>query len=355
MAIRPRSGAPAAAPAEAAAAAPKPRPRVRKADPAQTDIEDAIAATPAPATAPAPKGIRPQTGPLAAPAPRTQAPATEAAAAAAPVEQDLGWTHQGDEAAALAAAELARQEQARDERLDVTVGPCYFEHMMADPRSGRFTVPEPCPKEFDNCPICPPGGERESSYVMLLTVLNLSGYRYGPNHRTRAGEHVPLTKELLVPKANDQAYFHQLQRDHGSLRGVQLTMVRTDERGSAIGVPTFVAKHSEDDMQAYVESCGMWKQKVTREGEVIDPDPGHMLKPFDYKTFLHKPSAADLKVRYRAGGAAPVGSRYGGNEGGQWGQGRYTPAAAGAPTGQLPAFDSQTQSSLEDLDDDVPF
>lgn len=345
------------------------------ADPAAdpTLLEQVIAATPA-----KPKGIVARSGPTAA---KETAIAPIAPTAPAADDDPLGWTHSGDEAAAIAAAAVKQREEAIEERrargywpqrfelipsgtpskagiindrfqadiilLDDVMGPSYWEHVLRNSRTGRYDVIEPCPKEFDNCPICPPAGERESGYVSLLSALNINGYTIKGG--ARAGQHIPITKELLVPWAADHAFFIELAKEHGGLRGIQLTMTRGQKSDPRIGTPSFVGKFTDEEIEAFIKAQGMWTPKVTQEGEKLEEEDW-LMHSFRYAEFLHKPSGADLRARYsgtgQPTGGTPIGARSGGADG-QWGGGRYAPGAAGAPVGNGPA--------LDDLDDDVPF
>jgi hypothetical protein len=355
----------AAAPAPAPTPAP-PKGRLRAvAKPATIapEAEPELPITPAvaeadakPAAAPVkPKGIVPRSGPKAIVAAAVTKVAETAAEpdAATDAADPLSWAHSGAEAEAIAAAAVAQREEAQAERkargywpqrfelippgtqsrngpindrhqadiilLDDAMGPSFWEHVLRNARTGRYDVIEPCPKEFDNCPICPPAGERESGFVSLLSALNINGYTIKTG--ARAGQHIPITKELLVPWAADFAFFAELAKEHGGLRGIQLTMTR--------------------------------QPKVTQDGEKLEEEDW-LMHPFRYAEFLHRPSGADLRARYggsaggtgTGGGAAPIGART--NNDPEWGGGRYQPGAAGGPAGKAPG-------GFEDLDDDVPF
>ncbi|KRW94269.1 hypothetical protein [Paracoccus sp. MKU1] len=221
--------------------------------------------------------------------------------------------------------------------LDAEPGPRYWEHALTDSRTGRKSNFEPCPKEFDNCPLCPPNGSDESYWVMLLTVLNLKGY-----YNRNTGQHVHPTKELLAVKVSQHQVFDRLYQNHGTLRGLQLTMIRDGNRSPSIGnldPATPVVRHEDAAIEAYLGQNGKLTPLVSRrDGRVIDPDPRHMMKPYDYATFLHRPEADRLRRLY--GGVAPMGhSQYGGGQDqGQWGHqggqgGYYQPEAAHPPAG----------------------
>ena len=360
-------------PTEAAPAASKPR--IRRAAPAAPPAE-APAETPA-ATKAAPKIVpaKTTTAGIMTAAQRAalaakQETAPDPAAAVAPADDDMSWVKTGAEAEALAAEIAARKEQEREERkargywpqrfglippsmkypnryqadvivLDAQPGPSYWEHVLRNPKNGRYDVIEPCPHEYDNCPLC--GPENTSKFVMLLTVLNINGYTIQTGDR--AGQHVPITKELLVPMAGDHAFFHKLVKDHGSLRGIQLTMTRTDKFQPNIGVPAFVGRFTDEEIEAYIKSQGMWKPKVTREGEELEGEDW-LMHAFTYKDFLHRPSGADLRQRYANGVPAPVGAIGGGTgTDPQWGNSRYAPGTAGIPGG----------TPVDELSDDIPF
>lgn len=338
------------------------------------------AATPAEQEA-APEASEEKTTPTKAPAGGGIVRSTDRPAptpAAAPEEESgdpLAWTRQGGDAEAKAAAEAERREQAREERrargywprrfqlippgtpgrngpindryqadivlLDDKPGPSYYEHLMRNPRTGRLDVYEPCPKEYDSCILCPPSGEYDSQYVMLLTVMNLRGFTYqkGP----RMGQHVPITHELLAPLASDQAFFYDLYKEHGTLRGIQLTMTCSSRSDPRIGKPSFVGKFSDEEIEKFVRDNGMWQDKMTQEGEKI-ADAGWIVQPFTYSEFLHKPTGADLRQRYTAqqgGSGTPVGAVNGNDP--QWGSSRYQPGTAQPP------------QNYDELEDDVPF
>ena len=383
----------AAPPKEEAAAKPAAAKKVvAKKDPVKTgpdaaptpDVAETVAApktaeqlaTEAAAKAPEAGGIVTPRMRSAATKPAAEAgPDDTTAKAEEPSENLEDWTHSGEDAAAMAAAIAAKRDEEREARrkrgyfpnkfelippsmdypnryqadiivLDVKMGPALNLHVLKNPRSGRYDVNEPCPKEWDNCPICPPHGERDSVFVALLTVLNLNGYT------NKNGDFVPVTKELLVIPSAEQAFFHALARERGEagLRGLQLTMNRNDRNVSRIGIPSDPRWHTEEALAKFLQENGMWKERRTRpsnefpEGEVIGPEDW-MMHAFTYSDFLHKPSGADLRKRYQNGGA-PIGAAASGGDASQWGQGRYEPGAATAPGGA---------NFAADLDDDVPF
>lgn len=382
MPIRSKSGGAAAPATPAPAPAPTPPARTRAA-PAPAE-QQPVAATPTPA--PAPSGIvSPRQRQLA------QQTAVSTGTVTPPPGDDMeSWGHTGAEAEAMSNQQTAERERAREERrargywprkfelippgtqsrngpindrfqadvivLDAKPTPSFWLHVLKNPRTGRFDVNEPCPKEWDSCPVCPPNGQYDSRFVFLLSVLNITGYtrQTGAN----AGEFVPITHEIMVVETDNQAFFYNLIRERGDagIRGLQLTMTRTDRNSPRIGVPSFPngadapTFHDDAAIEAFIRQNGMWKEKKTQEGEVLAGEDW-LMHPHRYSEFLHKPSGADLRQRYQAGaGGAPIGAR-GGDDAGQWG--RHEPGAA-TPPGGGQSWGDQVAGAAE-LDDDVPF
>jgi hypothetical protein len=61
--------------------------------------------------------------------------------------------------------------------LDTELGPCFYEHQLQNPRTGKWDIYEGCPKEYEHCPLCDGvAGGKESYYVMMLTVMVLDPY-----------------------------------------------------------------------------------------------------------------------------------------------------------------------------------
>jgi hypothetical protein len=262
----------------------------------------------------------------------------------------MSWVHTGATGAAVSNDINARNEQRRAEArargyfpnryrlkaqagpsgsdhigriiiLDQQAGPRYHEHALVNPRTGFHDVYEPCPKEFENCPLCPPSGERESYFVMLLTVLNLEGYT------NKQGIRVAPTKELLAVKVSQHAMFDRLAQNYNGLRGLELKMVRQGQRSSVIGEidpATPVVKHTDAEIVEFLQSMGKWVPKTDREGKVLEPE-NWMSVPFEYSKFLHKPDANRLRTLY--GGTAPLGSNDYNQTGGGYGAAPATPPA----------------------------
>jgi hypothetical protein len=283
------------------------------------------------------------------------------------------WAHTGDEAAQKSAEEVARKEaekaanirwprhfrlnltppknQADVIILDAKPGPRIYMHTMRGPYDDWPNTPEPCPREFEICPICPPNGEHHSAFTMILSVINMSGYT------KNTGQVVGATKELLLPRTELHPFFDELYKEHGSLRGIQLLMKRETRFDPYIGKPTFVGKHTDEEIEAFLRQENLWGE-VLKEGsdEVLFPE-GSMAQAFVYNEFVKKPSAADLIVRY--GGQPTPGSDLANSRGGgdgQFGGGRYAPRPM-RPGGQNTNFGGfgGGQPGGTDLDDAVPF
>ncbi len=272
---------------------------------------------------------------------------------------DTSWTRSGQDARANSAAEADRAAARREERqkdmkwpnrfflkatpgqtgqdhsgriviLDNQPGPAYYEHMMPDHR-GYKIIPVPCAKEFDNCPLCPAnGGESESSYVFLLTVLNLSGY-----FNREKGIHVHPTRELMVVKQGQHDMFYRLMdQNGGNLRGLEILMIRDGQRSPKIGQPDPIAqivRRSDEEIQQYLAQHNKLGPDTytNQQGQVIEKYPaGHMMMPFDYATFLERPNVEQMRQRW--GGAPPIGANDP-NDAGQWGP--QNPGMAQPPQG----------------------
>jgi hypothetical protein len=208
--------------------------------------------------------------------------------------------------------------------LDAEPGPCFYEHQLQNPQSGKWDTYESCPKEFDLCPLCDgTAGGKDSYYIMLLTVIVLDPYV------NSKGITVPHSRKLLAVKSAEQPFFlRQFDRD-GSLRGLHLLMTRDTKNMANHGRPEFIAKHSEEDVMASFGHAAVTAQ----DGKVLKQANADCFA-FPYGRIFTKPSGEDLRRRY--GGTAPIGSR----------QERRTEFANGATTGGF-------ASGVDD--DDVPF
>ena len=84
---------------------------------------------------------------------------------------DGGWMHHGDQARQTSRSETANAEARRASGgvfrfwlppgtsgdivvLDAAQGPCFYEHQMQDPGTGKWSIFEFCPREIDDCVLC---------------------------------------------------------------------------------------------------------------------------------------------------------------------------------------------------------
>lgn len=287
----------------------------------------------------------PSTGGIRSRIAPTTTPATPAAAKAATNRaDDDGWMKTGREAQKVQAAELEKNKEKERRRaegifmpfrfwlpagkqvelvlLDDEPGPCFYEHHLQDPVTGKWDVYEGCPKEFEACPLCDgQAGGKESYYVMMLTAMVLDPYV------NKNGVTVPHSRKLMAVKTNDQPFFLRTHEREGTLRGVQLLMARQGKQDASIGRPEFIARHSEADIMATFGHPAI----KANDGRVLKQANADTL-PFPYSKLWTRPSGADLRTRY--GGAPPMGSAAD-TDGGK-------PIQTGG-------------SNYDDLDDDIPF
>lgn len=304
---------------------------------------------------------------------------------------DSSWMHHGDEARQTSRAESARAEARRASGgvfrfwlpggtsgdvvvLDTAQGPCFYEHQLQDPATGKYTIFELCPRETDDCVLC----ERfkKSIYVMFLSIIDTRPWTRND------GTVVRFQRKLLAVKNPQHEQFFNLHRinGHGSFRGMHLLMTRPagQTQSSAIGTPNFVTMLSEQQIRdAFSHPAVMYGgRQVAEENEY--------LRPLDYSRIFRRPSGEDLRARY--GGAAPAGSADDNRAvtdawGGQGGAATTpTPetapetapateaptAATGAPAGggfrpvaqNTPSAESASPPAggqTQDIDDEIPF
>lgn len=293
---------------------------------------------------------------------RTRQPAaiTSAQTPTPRTNQGGDWMKSGASARETAQSELARNQEREAKRaagiympwrlwlpvgkqvevvvLDTELGPCFYEHNLQNPATGKWDTFESCPKEFEHCPLCDGvAGGKESYYVMMLTVMVLDPYI------NKNGVTVPHSRKLLPVKTNDQPFWQRQFEDTGSLRGRQYLMVRDSKDQSNTGRPEYLnQQHGEDTIIASFGHPAITDQ----QGKVLK-QANTDCYPFPYAQLFTRPSGEDLRRRY--GGAPPVGSRAS-NAAIIGATGGITPISSGAAsiqTGGTPGAD---------LDDDsVPF
>lgn len=219
--------------------------------------------------------------------------------------------YRGAEAEAQRTAELQRQQHRREQAwmpfrlwlpvgtqgriiiLDNDLGPCFFEHNLQDPATGKRTIWEFCPKDYGHCPLCQRFGE--SYYVMFLSVLDIRSYT------NRQGQTVPWSRKLMAVKAQQQSFYARLHESQDGLRGVHLRLFRDAQMSPAIGAPELHCKHTEQDI---IDFAGGPAQTST-DGKVLKPANADCY-PYNYDELFHRPDPDDLMRRY--GGTPPVGS-----------------------------------------------
>jgi len=205
--------------------------------------------------------------------------------------------------------------------LDDQPGPCFYEHQLKDPNSGKWDIYEGCPKEFEACPLCDgQAGGKDSYYVMMLSCVVLDPYV------NKKGVTVQHSKKLLAVKVHDQPFFYRLAEREGTLRGAHLLMARQTKQDSNIGRPEHLQHHSEADIMT---TFGHPEIKA-QDGRLIKQANADCT-PYPYDKIWSRPSGEDLRLRY--GGAAPMGS----------------------PDDLTGGSTITAGQAVDDLDDDIPF
>lgn len=238
--------------------------------------------------------------------------------------------------------------------LDAVPGPRFWEHQARNPRNGYWNLTELCCREWDNCPLCPPDGERNPYYVMFLTVIDMRPFT------DREDKLWAATRKLLPVKIEQQGEFDDLYRTHGTLRGIHLIMNRDGGKmSSPIGNNiTFDGIHTEEELVEFAKANGLWEQYAQQNGRVIWGE-GEFVQPFQYGQIFEKPSAAKLLLKYNPRNEG--GSHIGGQESGDGWRSNTNPGRAqGATLGRQ----SQRRVNLDDngaggtgadIDDELPF
>ncbi|QIG76118.1 hypothetical protein EVC24_097 [Rhizobium phage RHph_I4] len=321
---------------------------------------------------------------------RTRVSMATGSRGAEPQGEDTSWMHTGD--AGAEAANRVRQERAAQDAeaakrpvkpmrfklawnfqdsgygetadiviLDDKPGPRFWEHTARNPRTGYWTEFEQCPHEWDNCPLCPPEGEKAPYYVMMLTVIDMREFT------DREGRVWAATRKLLPVKIEQQGFFDDLYKQHGSLRGIRLIMTRDGGKmSSPIGNNIqFDCVHTEEDMAEYCKSVGLWEEYKQDNGRVIWGE-GEFINPYQYGKIFEKPSGAKLRLKYNPDSqGAHIGGR-GEQQGDGWRRGTEPGRAAG---NSMANRGSQRRVNLEDrntggtsqdggageMDDNIPF
>lgn len=239
-----------------------------------------------------------------------QAASDEVAPAAS---NDSSWMHHGEQARRTSANENARAEARRASGgvfrywlppgtsgdmviLDTSPGPCFYEHQIQNPQSGKWDIFELCPRETDDCVLC--DRFKVSTYIMFLSVIDTRPWTRND------GTVVRFQRKLLAVKNPQHEQFYNMHRINGrdSFRGMHLLMTRGEaaQQSSSIGVPNFVTMLNEEQLrEAFSHPPVMYNGRQVA-------DANEYLRPLDYARIFRQPSGEDLRARY--GGAAPAGS-----------------------------------------------
>jgi len=198
-------------------------------------------------------------------------------------------------------ADAEREVIILDNSMDEVMA--FFEHNLKNPQTGKYDTFEPCPKEFEECPLCK---DKSSYYVTYLTVIDTKEWE------TKGGDKVPGTRRLFPIKYAQLFKFKKLfdiaMKKYGTLRGVSILLTRTDKKHASIGEPV------ADEEGQLVGLCYNEKELEEHWGhDDLKGDDGTVyapanqrIQPFEYGKLFPKPSAKRLREIY--GGDAPVGS-----------------------------------------------
>lgn len=184
------------------------------------------------------------------------------------------------------------------------------EHAFPDPRTGRMgrgSFTELCIAQDGHCPACD-ADTKDPYFALFLTVIDTRGY----NANQGQGPWVPYSRKLLVVKNRNQDFFFRQFERHGTLRGMELLMIRNDPRGANHGNPEFVQFHEEAVLEQYYYN----ERVMAQDGQRVIREEGEDMHPFDYAKVFPKPDYDFLLQKY--GGAPAAGSGYQAQE--VWGQ-----------------------------------
>lgn len=258
--------------------------------------------------------------------------------------------------------------------LDHEPGFAIHEHNFPDPKTGKMgkgSFKTICLAGEGPCPACEVD-QKEAYYALKLSIIDMRPYI---NQRTN--QLIPHTRKLLTVKQKNQPYFFRQFEQRGTLRGMQLLMVRDDPRGASHGTPEFIDLHPEElVMQTFAHP------EVYTQG--TPQNPPRLLKqanadcfPFDYDQLFPRLTYDELaqKVGLQPQGMGGYSSGYDtqqtwGADASQFNQLRTGQMGGGmASRGITPSIrtgqignqmvgddhDYQNGQYDETLDDDVPF
>jgi hypothetical protein len=235
----------------------------------------------------------------------------------------------------------SREVLVLDESLEECVA--FYEHNKKNPKTGYYDIYEPCPREFENCPLCEAG--EKSYYVTYLTILDLTPYT------NKNGDTVKYSRKLLPIKhaqlGSFKKAFNACMNNNGKLRGMTMWLERGKEKTAPrVGEP---APYDSGMLFEFIDEEGILEefgheQGVRQDGTVYE-EANAKLKPFDYEKLFPKPSAAKLRKKY--GGTPPAG----GSEENDAAWGDSEEEEKPEPRGRS----RRGRSSKEEEEEDVPF
>lgn len=234
------------------------------------------------------------------------------------------------------------------------------EHHFPNPRTGKFdkhSFFQTCMGE-GHCPACD-ADQKDPYWVLFLSVIDMRGFeiKEGP----RAGQWVPHSRKLLAIKNKNQNWWFRKFEQYGTLRGMQVLLVRDDRRGANHGNPEFVALHDE---AAILESFGHPAVYSTQDPNKIIKQENEDCFPFDYDALFPTPNYEAMLVKF--GGNPAAGSRA--DHRSTWGADadQFNGIQRGRPGGIQPQARQHRADNFQqgddidgqynpDLDDEIPF
>ena len=131
---------------------------------------------------------------------------------------------------------------------------------------------ERCIKDSGHCPMCSKLN-REGYYVMMLTCIDLRGYKTREGKKVRASQKLFPVKQSQIPK-----YERIFNKNKGSFRGVKLHLARDGDRDAVIG----------NDIE-HVET--LTERALAKYGE-------ELTKPVDFEKAFPRMSEKEMASRY---------------------------------------------------------
>lgn len=231
-----------------------------------------------------------------------------------------------------------------------------FEHAFPNPATGKFgkgAFTHLCLSQEGHCPACD-ADTKDPYFALFLSIIDMRPYT------KQDGTVVHHSKKLLVIKNKNQDYFFRQFERRGTLRGMQLLMVRNDRRGASHGNPEFVDLHPEE---AIIEAF-QHPQVIGGQDNRVLKEANEDCYPYDYARLFPKPDYNAMLERF--GGTPAAGSQL--DQQSTWGQdaGQFNQAQSGGigrsriglassanrPTNQMQGDQADADT---DLDDEIPF